>query len=248
MNEAAGSARSGGTPSFEILDWVDTPIGTLGLRRRELLGHPGVVVTEVTIDHEMLMSSLNTTSEEELARRALALHGGQRAGLSVLVGGLGLGYTARAALASDRVARVRAVEYLPQVIGWLRAGLLPLSAALNADARLELAQGDVYALLLAPPAEQWDLILVDVDHSPDEPLGPTSQAFYQVEGLRRVAAHLAPGGVLAVWSAGDDDPRFAAALAEVFPTSACERIRWCNELIDEGQDVEDVLFLARRAP
>jgi spermidine synthase len=229
---------------FEILDWVDTPIGTLGLRRRELLGHPGVVVTEVTIDHEMLMSSLNTTSEEELARRALALHP-EGAALSVLVGGLGLGYTAHAALASERVARVRAVEYLPEVIGWLRAGKLPLSAALLADARLELAQGDVYALLLGPATERWDLILVDVDHSPDEPLGPTSRAFYQVDGLRRVAAHLAPGGVLAVWSAGDDDPRFAAALAEVFPTTARERIRWRNELIDEGQDLEDVLFLAR---
>lgn len=229
---------------FEILDWVDTPIGTLGLRRRELLGHPGVVVTEVTIDHEMLMSSLNTTSEEELARRALALHEGG-AGLSVLVGGLGLGYTAHAALASDRVARVRAVELLPEVIGWLRRGLLPLSAALTAEARLELAQGDVYALLLGPAVERWDLILVDVDHSPDEPLGSTSRAFYTVEGLRRVAEHLSPGGVLAVWSAGDDDPRFAAALAQVFPTTACERIRWQNELIDEGQELEDVLFLAR---
>lgn len=230
---------------FEVLDWVETPFGALCLRRRELLGRPGTVVTEVTIDHEMLMSSLSTESEEALATRAIALHGGER--LEVLVGGLGLGYTARAALATGRVARVEVVELVPEVIGWLRDGKVPLSAELAGDPRLTLVQGDVYARLLAPGDARWDAILVDVDHTPSERLDRSSDRFYTVEGLRRVATHLRPGGVLAVWSAGDDDPRFAAALAEVFPRTSRERVTWVDERLDEGLEVEDVLFLARRA-
>jgi spermidine synthase len=197
----------------------------------------------------MLMSSLQTTSEEALATRGVAVHGG--AGLRVLVGGLGLGYTARAALASDRVAHVRVVEHLPAVIGWLRGGLIPLAAELARDSRLEVVEGDVYGLLLGPPPDaaeaRWDLVLIDVDHTPDEPLGPASATFYDPIGLGRVAEHLAPGGVLGVWSAGDDDPRFAAALRAVFAETWVERVRWTDERIDEGREVEDVLFFARRA-
>lgn len=232
-------------PVFEILDTVDTPIGVLGLRRRELLGRPGTVVTEVTIDHEMLMSSLNTVSEEALATRALALHGGSD--LAVLVGGLGLGYTAQAALATGQVARLTVVEYLPAVSGWLERGLLPLSSTLGRDARLEIVHDDVYARLLRPGAQAWDAIIIDVDHTPDEPLDPSSAPFYTATGLARVKEHLRPGGVLAVWSAGDAAPRFVEALREVFDEARSETVRWTNELIDEGQELEDVLFLARRS-
>jgi spermidine synthase len=232
-------------PQFQVLDWQETPLGPLCLRRRELLGRPGTFVTEVTLDHEMLMSSLHTASEEALATKALELHEGR--GLRVLVGGLGLGYTARAALASERVAKVRVIEYLPAVIGWLEAGLIPLAGALSKEPRLEVVQADVYGLLLGAAVDRWDLILIDVDHSPDEPLGSTSRAFYEAPGLARVARHLAPRGVLAVWSAGDDDPEFAAALRATFPEVAVERVTWTNELVDEGREVEDVLFLARRS-
>lgn len=97
------------TPAnLEILAWDDTELGILCLRRRELLSAPGTVVTEITLDGEFLMSSRHTASEEALARIALEMHPGS--GLSVLVGGLGLGYTANAVLASPRVARVEAVE------------------------------------------------------------------------------------------------------------------------------------------
>lgn len=233
-------------PLFEVLDWVETPLGPLCLRRRDVLGRPGTVVTEVVLDHELLMSSLNTASEELLARRALEWHGG--AELRVLVGGLGLGYTAAAALRGGRAAQVRVVERLPEVIDWLRRGLVPLSGELTGDARLAPSVGDVYAELLAEPGEaRWDAILIDVDHSPREPLGPSSAPFYTAEGLTRVARHLAPGGVLAVWSVADDEP-FAAALGATFAEAARERVRWENPLVDEGQEVEDVLFLARRAP
>jgi spermidine synthase len=236
----------GKKPLFEILDCPETPIGVLILRRRELLGRPGTIVTEVTIDHELLMSSLNTDSERALADRALEWHAGAEEGLRVLVGGLGLGYTAAAALASPRVAHVEVVDRLPEVIGWLRRGLLPLSEQLNADERLLLSEGDVYARLLAPPAgAPFDLVLIDVDHSPQERLAPGSEPFYTAAGLARVREHLAEGGVLAVWSTDDDAP-FRAALRTAFAEERHEQVEWVNQLIGDGQDIEDHLFLARR--
>jgi spermidine synthase len=230
-------------PLFEILDDVDTPLGPMTLRRRELLGRPGTIVTEVSVDMELLMSSLNTVSEEALSTRGVAWHGGSE--LRCLVGGLGLGYTAQAALDTGKVASVRVIERIPQVIQWLREGKLPLSERLGNDPRAELVQADVYALLLDPPVETWDLILIDVDHSPSETLDVASRPFYTVEGLQTVREHLSPGGVLAVWSVSEDDA-FVAALAEVFAESAHETVSWVNELIDDGQEVDDVLFLARR--
>ena len=115
--------------NLEILAYEPSPLGPLCLRRRELLSDPGTIVTEVTLNHEFLMSSLYTDSERALAHTAIEMHTGDD--LRVLVGGLGLGYTARAALDSSRVAHVDVVELLPQVIDWLRRGLVPLSPELN---------------------------------------------------------------------------------------------------------------------
>lgn len=236
---------------FKILDDVDTPLGVLYLRKRELLSRPGTIVTEVTLDSELLMSSLNTDSEIALSHRALAWHQARpeakREGLRVLVGGLGLGYTAAAALESEQVAEVRVVEHLPAVIRWTREGLIPLAEELNADARLSLSLGDVYAELLAPLPEgqaPWDLILIDVDHTPTERLGPTSAPFYTAAAQATIKEHLAPHGVLAIWSAGDNDD-YAATLAETFQEATRERVEWVNELVNQGQEIEDVIFLAR---
>jgi spermidine synthase len=198
------------------------------------------VATEITLDHQFLMSSANTASERALAERALALHGGTE--LAVLVGGLGLGYTAHAVLASPRVARLEVVEYLAPVIGWLRAGRLPLSDALTNDARLAVVEGDVYARLAADPAMRWDVILIDVDHSPDEPLGAEVASFYGEPGLARARRHLAPGGVLGVWSYAES-PRFADALARVFSEVRVERVSFENRVL--GEEETNVLFLAR---
>lgn len=227
-------------PKLEILAYEPSKLGLLCLRRRELPGRPGVSITEITLEHEFLMSSYLTASERALATVALEMHAGR--GLDVLVGGLGLGYTAHAALQSDRVARVDVVEYLPQVIHWLATGLIPLAPALNADARLRVIEGDVYARLLAPPTRRYDLILIDVDHSPTEALGSTSVSFYAEEGLRRARLHLAPGGVLGVWSYAQHSP-FTAALRRVFGEVREEPVTAFNDLIDEEQT--DWLFFVR---
>jgi len=225
--------------NLEILAYESSPLGVLCLRRRELLSQPGTIVTEVTLNHEFLMSSLYTDSERALAQTALALHRGND--LRVMVGGLGLGYTAREALLSDRVAQVEVVELLPQVVGWLEQGLIPLAPELQNEPRLVVTQGDVYDRLARPPEQRFDLVLIDVDHSPDERLDEESVSFYSVEGLLAAREHLAPGGVLAVWSYAESSP-FAEALCEVFEQVQIEPVTYENQLIDEQRT--DWLFFA----
>lgn len=226
--------------NIEILAYEPSPLGLLCLRRRELLSQPGTIVTEVTLNHELLMSSLYTDSERALARTALQMHSGDR--LSVLVGGLGLGYTAREAILSERVASVEVVELLPQVIDWLNQGLVPLSAELCDKDCLNVTQGDVYQRLAGPPEKLFDAILIDVDHSPDERLDETSGQFYTTPGLQAARRHLATDGILAVWSYAESSP-FADALREVFDQVQVEPVTYDNRLIDQQQT--DWLFFAR---
>ena len=225
---------------FEILAYEPTPLGMLCLRRREVLSEPGTVVTEVTLNHEFLMSSYHTESERALASVAMDLFEGRDA--EVLVGGLGLGYTAARALASDRVARVEVAELLPQVIDWLAQGLIPLANDLRDNPRLKVSQDDVYKRLWAPPTQQFDLILIDVDHSPDDQLDDNNDSFYTKEGLMRAKRHLAKDGVLGVWSYAESSP-FAEALARVFPRVHIEPVTFLNTHINET--MTDWLFFAR---
>ena len=230
-----------GITNLEILAWEDTPLGALCLRRRELLSRPGTVITEITLDGEHLMSSYLTASECALAGTALEWHEGRD--LRVLVGGLGLGYTADAALASDRVTSVEVVEYLPQVIAWLKAGLFPLAASLSADERMSVVHGDVYARLAEPPTEHtYDVIIIDVDHDPDGSLDFANAGFYTDDGLRAVRAHLRENGILGVWSSAES-PEFIAALNRVFAEVRVESLDVINDLVDV--EYTNTLFFAR---
>ncbi len=224
-------------PNLEILAYEETPLGPLCLRRRALLSEPGTVVTEVTLDHAFLMSSYNTDSERAISNRSVELHGGHD--LRVLVGGLGLGYTARELLNSGRVAAVEVIEFLPQVVKWLHDGLVPLSAELNAAARLRICPGDVYQRLHDAPTEQFDLIVIDVDHSPSDQLGEEDHSFYTAAGLANAKAHLRDGGILAVWSYAESS-QFSEALRSTFSRVIVEPVTTMNALV--GQEQTDWLF------
>ena len=120
---------------FEELDWQETRMGELNLRRRTD-SQSGELIYEVKLGDEYLMSSLFTVAEEELARLGLAATDG--GSLAVLVGGLGLGYTAVTALEDNRVARLDVIDALPAVIGWHERHLLPVSTKLVDDPRTTL--------------------------------------------------------------------------------------------------------------
>jgi len=223
---------------FTILGHAQTPIGTLYLGRRRIEGVPDWVY-EIQISGQLLMSSYHSVSEKQLATSALALHEGTGP-LRVLVGGLGLGYTAVAALQSEQVTLVRVIEKMDFVQNWMDQGLLPLSDIFANDERLEIVQGDVYQHLAENPTEQYDLILVDVDHAPDDRLAEGDGHFYTPDGQRQVARHLAPGGVLAVWSAWDNDA-FAKVLSGVYPRSVREDVSW-DDIETPGETFHNVLF------
>lgn len=232
---------------FEELAWRETPMGEIALRRRR---EPAldVDVFEVKLGDEYLMSSLFTVAEVELARLGLAAHDGDR--LEVLVGGLGLGYTAVAALEDPRVSALTVVEALPDVVDWHERGLLPCSATLTSDARTVLVTADFFATVGAGlrlsherPDPSYDVLLVDIDHTPDHVLHPSHAAFYAEAGLRRMATRLRPGGVFALWSDDPPDEPFVARLAAVFADVAAHVVEFDNVLT--GGTSANTVYVAR---
>ena len=234
---------------FEELDFRPTPMGALSLRRRRQLSS-GIDVYEIKLGDEFLMSSLFTAAEIALARLGLAAL--ERMELDVVVGGLGLGYTAQAVLEHARVRSLIVVDALAEVIEWHERGLLPLGPSLTADPRCRLVHGDFFAMShsiegLDPqvPRRRFDAVLVDIDHSPTNLLHPRHAALYQPEGLRRLAEHLHPGGVFALWSNDPPDQAFKAVLANVFATSDAHVVTFDNPLQD--RDASNTVYIGVKA-
>ncbi len=232
---------------IEELDYQLTPLGALTLRRRR---YPGVDedVYEVMLRDEHLMSSLFTASETALGKAGVAACRG--GGLEVAVGGLGLGYTARAVLESSAVAELLVVELFEPVIGWHRHGLAPLGPLLTGDPRCRFIQADFFERAsgtagLDPSrlGRKFDAILVDIDHAPDRLLASSHGGFYEVDGLRACAAHLKPGGVFGLWSDDAVDPVFLARLEAAFAAASAEPVHFTNPV--NGLAFEQTLYLAR---
>lgn len=229
---------------FEELDWQETRMGELTLRRR---ADPatGELIYEVKLKDEYLMSSLFTVAEEELATLGLAAAEGE--GLSVLVGGLGLGYTAVTALNDDRVARLVVIDALPAVIGWHEKELLPVSAQLVGDPRTTLVHDDFFAVMRRTPEredDRYDVILLDVDHSPRHALDPSHADLYTPTGLESLARHLRPQGVFALWSDDPPDTDFMTTLSSVLDDSAAHLVSFDNRLT--GGTSSNTVYVATR--
>jgi len=222
---------------LDVIDHVESSVGVIILSRR-LAPVEGVI--ELSLEHHLLMSSAVTVSECELATRAVQMHGGSN--LDVMIGGLGLGYTAKAALDTGRVARVEVVELVGGVITWFERGQIPLGAELAKDPRFHATEDDVFARLRRAPDVKHDLLLIDVDHSPDHRLAAPSDGFYTQADLSLAAQHLAPGGVFGLWSTSQS-PRFETELRKTFDDVRVEAIDFFNETT--GYPETNWLFLAR---
>jgi spermidine synthase len=234
---------------FEELACQETPMGEISLRRR-LDPVLNKQVYEVKLGDEYLMSSLFTVAEIELARLGLAELAGDE--LDVVVGGLGLAYTAQAVLEDRRVRSLIVVDALDEVIAWHRRGLLPFAAGLTTDPRCRLLHGDFFGLTADPggydpdqPGRRFHAVLLDIDHSPEHLLHPRHAAFYTADGLRRLAGHLHPGGVFGLWSNDPPDDAFTALLGEVFATARAEVVSFDNPL--QRRTSTNTIYLARNA-
>ncbi|GAA1919176.1 hypothetical protein GCM10009716_29930 [Streptomyces sodiiphilus] len=235
---------------FEEIDWRPTPMGEISLRRRRDPAS-GTDVFEVKLGDEFLMSSQFVEGEVELARLGLAALAGDA--VDVVVGGLGLGYTARTVLEDQRVASLIVVDALGEVIDWHRRHLVPLGAGLTHDPRCRLVQGDFFSLAMGEPGEvgfdpdsphhRFDAVLLDIDHSPRHVLHPGHAALYTPEGLRALAGRLLPGGVFALWSNDPPDGEFEAVLAGVFAGTETHVVEFDNPL--QGGTSANTVYVSR---
>ena len=223
---------------FEELDFRPTPMGVLSLRRRRQLS-TGLDIYEIKLGDEFLMSSQVTVAEIALAR--LGLDVVKRLDRDVVVGGLGLGYTAQAVLENPDVRSLIVVDALAEVIEWHQQGLLPLGNQLTDDPRCRLINGDFFTMSHSPdgfdpdsPGRRFDAVLVDIDHSPRNLLHPRHAALYAPEGLARLAEHLHPGGVFALWSNDPPDDAFSSVLTSAFATSEAHVVTFDN-LAGDGE-------------
>jgi spermidine synthase len=214
---------------------AETPHGEVALRRRG-------EVLELVVGGVFAMDTVDVSTEVELARAALADHPDPA---RVLVGGLGLGFTARTVLADDRVERLDVVELAAPLVEWARAGLVPELAGLEADGRCHLYAADVADVLTgtspdqspepspepspgqaAKPSPPWDLVLLDVDNGPGFLVHAHNAGLYAPTGLHAAYRALAPGGRLVIWSS-HEAPDLAGdlrALATRHGATAGERV------------------------
>ena len=188
----------------EKLGEARTPNGTV----LTLYRHDGAYL--IRADGIELMSTRRHLSEDRLAEVA-CVPIRDRATARVLIGGLGLGFTLRAALRQLREdAEVVVAEMVEEVIGWNADPRFELSAEAMRDPRVRVVHADVIEVLRANPAG-FDAIMLDTDNGPDGMLISENAALYASRGVADTVAALRAGGVVAYWSVGDD-PRFAHAL------------------------------------
>lgn len=216
------------SPMFEELDYRVTPMGPLSLRRRRY-APGGESIYEIILGGEYLMSSRFTVAEVALAEMGLARC--QPGPIDAVVGGLGLGYTAQAALQHPQLGALYVVEHIPEVIEWHQTRVLPLGDELSSDPRCHFVAGDFFKLAASEdgfdasaPGRKFHAVLLDIDHSPDNVLHPAHAAFYSTTGLAGMRRHLRPGGVFALWSTAAPDAGFVASMETVFDRVQADRV------------------------
>lgn len=243
------SLRSDMGELFEEIDFRETPMGDLILQRRKYLQLDGLDVYEVKLGDAFLMSSMFHEVEEALSRLGLAALDGD--GWDVVVGGLGLGYTAVAALEVSGVRELLVVDAMEGVIDWHERELVPLGKVMNDDSRCRYVLGDFFELAANPgkgfdseqAGRKFHAVLLDIDHSPRNLLAAQNADFYTPEGLGKLAEQLHPGGVFALWSDDAPDEMFIANLEKIFREVGAEVVKFPNPLLDSVS--ESTVYVAK---
>ena len=229
------------------LGYENTPLGELTLRRRPEPKLANIDVYEVKLGDEYLMSSLFTESERALAALGLADLTGE---LDVVIGGLGLGYTAVEALKNKYVSSLLVIDLFQTVIDWHQAGLVPMGEVLTANNRCELRQGDFFELArtgfdVIDPGRKFDAVLLDIDHSPSHHLDENNRSLYTAEGLTSIPDQLKSGGTFALWSDDPADEEFTDHLRTIFATAAAHNVEFPNPYT--GSTSVNSVYVARKA-
>ncbi len=195
------------------------------------------------VNRQPLMGTNASASERALAELACDMLRGQ-AGTSVLIGGLGFGFTLRRAMelvSAD--AKVHVAELLPEVIIWNREFLSAVNGALLDDPRVTIFQEDVFAILARSKPGSYDAIVLDVDNGPIAMVDDGNARLYAREGFALIHRALKPAGVVTFWSA-KNDRTFAGRLAksrfkvEAVPVRPHERAKRCSHTVFVGRRLE----------
>ncbi|WP_338748534.1 spermidine synthase [Janibacter alittae] len=219
----------------ETIATAETPRGEIALRERA--SADGTVVHELVVAGVFAMDSADTATETALAQRSLER---VAAPTRVLVGGLGLGFTAWQALKDRRVRDLHVVEIEEDLVQWARLGLTPTLGVLARHPRVTLhVQDAASAVGDGEPAGPWDLVLLDVDNGPGFLVHEENERLYSATALSVLLSQVTTGGVLAIWAA-QREPQLLATLTGLAPTEEIV-------LPVERQDrcLEYVLYLAR---
>jgi len=210
-----------------VIERVTTPRGELQLQRR---GEH----YEVISNGSFLMATYNGDSERAMIHLA---HGWNPHMVRVLVGGLGVGFTLRAALDAPGVAQVTVVEIEPKVAEWNRGPLAAVNGHALDDPRTHLVVDDLAHFLAGVPSP-YDVIALDTDNGPDWTVFDQNDRLWSEAGLAHLDQWLAPGGVLAFWSA-NPAPGFEALLRRRYREVAACPVRAALS------DIDDLVYLAR---
>jgi spermidine synthase len=204
---SGGGQKGHGVIPWILLDKAEVPGGGGELR----LMRRGAEFS-ITLGQNELMNSRLGGSEAALASIACERLRGNEAPV-LLIGGLGMGFTLRAALAAlGATARIVVAELVPAVVAWARGPMADVFGNSLADPRVRIREQDVGQLIRSAPAA-YDAILLDVDNGPEGLSRTANDALYDARGLRAAHAALRPGGVFAVWSSGPD-PKFSRRLRD----------------------------------
>ncbi|MER8154327.1 spermidine synthase [Streptomyces sp. NPDC094472] len=224
------------------VDRREGPYGEVVLRRRGGGGLSGDAVFEIIANGCFLMDTSDGRSERLLIRAALSALPADRPSPALLIGGLGVGFSLVEAVAEPRWGRIAVVEREAAVIDWHREGpLAAVTAGALADPRAEVVHADLVAWLRTHPQtpQTFDALCLDIDNGPDWTVTEDNDGLYSPAGLAACAARLAPGGVLAVWSA-QPSPAFEESLRNAGFT----QVR--TEEVTVARGVPDVVHLAVR--
>jgi spermidine synthase len=182
----------------------------MALRRR--VEFDGRAVFELIVNGTFLVDTAQMSTETQLADAVRDRHAAPR---RVLVGGLGLGVTARALLADVRVEQLVIVEIEPLLVDWLWSGLVPGAQLMLEDPRVEIRTADVIDVLRRAADRSFEAVVLDVDNGPGFLVHPRNTALYERVAMTDAARVLTPDGVVAIWSA-DPWPELGLMLATVF--------------------------------
>ena len=244
-------------PQFEELDYQHTPLGDVILRKRTMQTLGNLEIYEIMLGSDFLMSSLFTVVEEALSKLGLSAARASfpERDLDVVVGGLGLGYTARTALDEPFVQQLVVVDYLQPVIEWHEKGLVPLGEQLTRDKRCRFEHADFFQRAMKQegwgfdsqhPDRKYHAILLDIDHSPEHLLNEAHAAFYSFEGLQKMTEQIHPGGVFALWSDDPPEATFMETLNKVFASCETHVVPFENPIL--GRKSQSTVYVAKTSP